>query len=461
VKQESIAFDKILITLQVDEGAKVWCAAWSTTTVPVIDGSTYISAIKGKSADCSDSPQGNMCGTFWIYDLDDLEDDTGDGVASQADYDDRFAWKFNRDVDIVLSGLTAETDYTHIYCHAEDDESDGLGNSPNPTFFDTGAADASKVSVIQAAIGTVRTLDESPPSFTSLSVQDPTAQNNQITITLELNEPGTAYCRATRSDSGEMAADMPVDRILTANWSGEYLGTPVTINMDKLENVDPSMTNRDDWDSFFAEAKQYNIYCWAQDAATDTFGNSRPNYMHHAYVTTAVSDPSAPSGGLTAQVWIADATPPTLILVDVEALNDETIQMTLQLNEPGTIWCQASELDSSSETAYCKGANILAAADGTPCYFETFIKGSATDSTVFRSDVHTQFRNVEIEVNRIWESDASGSKVLEHEYPYKIFCFAEDDWKIQADAASPASVGFFVTSGTKQNATFGSGPTLK
>ena len=38
--------------------------------------------------------------------------------------------------------------------------------------------------------------------------QDPTRLNYAISVTFALNEPGTAYCRATRADSGEVAADM-------------------------------------------------------------------------------------------------------------------------------------------------------------------------------------------------------------------------------------------------------------
>ena len=51
-------------------------------------------------------------------------------------------------------------------------------------------------------------MDETPPSFTELLIQDPTAWNDRIEVTFALNEPGTAYCRATRSDSGEVEEDM-------------------------------------------------------------------------------------------------------------------------------------------------------------------------------------------------------------------------------------------------------------
>ena len=64
------------------------------------------------------------------------------------------------------------------------------------------------VHTLRAAVGNKTTLDTTPPSFTLLEIQDPTAANDSIVISFTLNEPGTAYCRATRTDSGETAADM-------------------------------------------------------------------------------------------------------------------------------------------------------------------------------------------------------------------------------------------------------------
>ena len=56
------------------------------------------------------------------------------------------------------------------------------------------------------------------PINSSLST-DPTAANNKLIVTFTLNEPGTTYCRVTRTSSGETSADMPINRILTADWS--------------------------------------------------------------------------------------------------------------------------------------------------------------------------------------------------------------------------------------------------
>ena len=51
---------------------------------------------------CQDS-SGNECGSFWVYDLDDLEDTTADGVATPADFDT--SWKYQQDVSILLLNL--------------------------------------------------------------------------------------------------------------------------------------------------------------------------------------------------------------------------------------------------------------------------------------------------------------------------------------------------------------------
>ena len=40
-----------------------------------------------------------------MYDLDDLEDTSADGMTTQAQYDAATAWKYNQDVDIIVAGL--------------------------------------------------------------------------------------------------------------------------------------------------------------------------------------------------------------------------------------------------------------------------------------------------------------------------------------------------------------------
>lgn len=60
--------------------------------------------------------------------------------------------------------------------------------------------------------------------------------------------------------------------------------------------------------------------------------------MPQEYLSAAVVNPLLPAGGATMGLWVTDVTPPTMIYVAAEAISRDTIQMTLQLDEPGTVW---------------------------------------------------------------------------------------------------------------------------
>jgi hypothetical protein len=259
VAAESISWHQILITLQVDEGAKVWCAAWKQSDNVPGGQWTYPSGTEHETAieqwgqpgnaggyDCyENTPAKRRCGEFWVYDLDDIEDgDANDDVTNQAQYD-ASTWKYDQDVEIIVDGLTEEVEYPSIYCYAEDDEDQTVGgllgmvydeNASPPAWYGTAKTDPNKmiyhplssagpqnvhtISQDTGGIGTIETLDESPPIFDILMIQDPTAWNDRIIVTFTLNEDGTAYCRVTRSDSGE--TNLKINRILTADWSNVY-----------------------------------------------------------------------------------------------------------------------------------------------------------------------------------------------------------------------------------------------
>jgi len=429
IMAESISNSQIIITLQVDEGARVWCAAWDVDNDPLITASNYETKLKAMAGDCMDN-KGRQCGTFWVYDLDDLEDNPLDGVNSQADYDSTDEWKYNQDVDIIVYNLIEKKDYPYIYCYAEDDEEDGIGDNPNKMMFDDSAnAGPSNVHTIKTGIGTIQTLDESPPSFTQLSMLDPTAYNDRIIVTFSMNEAGTAYCRVTRSDSGETT--LRINRILTANYEG-IVGAPGDvqyITVDKLEQRDALP---------LYEQAQYDVYCWAMDAAVDTQGMSRPNYMIQDYIdnpvgSTGLEAVSAPNGGKTTSVWVKDLTPPVIIYVSSEALTEEVIQITLQLNEPGTVWCQPV-LPNTDGT-------YVDVNDVTLSTYKSYIQGRSSQAT-FREFVHEAYRNVDVEVNRIEVDTGTSADPLIYETPYNIYCFAEDDWQIEAENSGSQSINF-------------------
>jgi len=381
-----------------------------------------------------------------------IKGSTSDQTVFRADVHEAY-----RDVDIEVNaiwekdttGSTAlqhEEDY-QVFCFAEDDwklqADNAVSNSPNfASPANPNKTPLSDVVSLKDAIGVQTTLDDSPPSFTLLQIQDPTAYNARIIVTFSLNEVGTAYCRATRSDSGETSGDMPINRILTANWSAEYSAGAVTIEMTNLENVDPALTVRDDEVASITEQTQYDVYCWAKDDAKNSFGYPRLNYMTQDYVSADIATPSSPNGGRTGAVWVVDSTPPTIIPVSIEPIAEDTVQVILQLNEPGTLWCAMALPDSSPATQYCKFGDYQESNAGASCYFETFIKGLVSDGTVFRADVHQSYLDYEIEVNRMWEKDQVGSAPLPAQTDFNVMCFAEDDWQIQASNAMVRSPNF-------------------
>ena len=105
VAKEALSKDQIQITLQVDEGAKVWCAAWTEEPTvgvggPAIQESNFEALIKSQTTACKDNKE-RQCGSFWVYDLDDLEDTADDSMTTQASY----------------THLGFPTSYHHIYIH--------------------------------------------------------------------------------------------------------------------------------------------------------------------------------------------------------------------------------------------------------------------------------------------------------------------------------------------------------
>jgi len=441
---ESIKRDQIIITLQVDEGSRVWCGAWITD--PGLTSLNYITTLKNYPT-CKDN-KGRQCGTFWIYDLDDLEDVPGnDGVATRADYDKWENWKYNQDVDIILSGLVEEQDYPYIYCYAEDDEQDGIGS----VFADTnkmlwavtaaGNGTSDNVYTMGKEIGTIQTLDDSPPSFTYLAIQDPTAFNDRIIVTFKLNEAGTAYCRVTRTDSGETT--LRINQVLSANYGYEVVSPTATgyITIDKLETRD---------DKVLYEAAQYDVYCWAKDSAVDTQSMTRPNYVIQDYLEANTNAIAAPKGGRSQYVWVKDMTPPTIIFVSREALTESIIQITLQLTEPGTVWCHPAVPNISSAYA----ATYMAINDVTAATYISYIKGRGAS---FMEYVHVPYVNVDVEVNKLAKDTGLSADLLLKSTPYNIYCFAEDDWKIQAVNAVKKSINFNVANAATPNMTVGNG----
>ncbi|CAE7840500.1 unnamed protein product, partial [Symbiodinium sp. KB8] len=211
-----------------------------------------------------------------------------------------------------------------VFCFAEDDwpaqavSSVVSVNFGSPTA--TNKVDLSQGLALRDAIGPLATLDEAAPTFTFLEIEDPSAGNDRIVVTFALNEPGTAYCRPTRSDSGETWLDMHINRIVSAAWSSPFSSGVATIEMTSISNR--SLDRLDN--AALDEAVRYDVYCWAEDDALDGWGMPRPNLMSQEYAGTAVNNASSPAGGFTAGVWVRDSTPPKMIFVRSEAVARST-----------------------------------------------------------------------------------------------------------------------------------------
>jgi hypothetical protein len=485
VAAESISKQQILITLQVDEGSKVWCGAWTTARTSWVDGNydheTDIEAVAVAGNCYENTPAKRACGAFWVYDLDDIEDgDTADLVTDQASYD-ASTWFSNQDVEIIVDGLDEQVDYPYIYCYAEDDEDtlDGmvydenanppvwyLGHlpaggkaSPNKMWYHTtgttslplGPQNVHTISQETGGIGLIQTLDESPPRFGTLKIQDPTALDDRIVVTFNLNEDGTAWCRVTRSDSGE--SNLKINRILTADWSGVYThgttpvptpspGPDITIEITSLEQKAGSETIK--------QETQYDIYCWAKDSAIDTHNNARPNYQAQSYVETDVgANTMAVLGGTTKNVWVTDSTDPQIIYVASEAIAETTIQVTLQLDEPGTVWCAIARPNGAADQSlYCTESEIPSNSACGNNVYETYIKGSS--GAVFTQQVHVPYVDYDLDLNLIQEQGTSASQSLKALSGYKVYCFAEDNWDLESVNAVSKSINFDTT-GIVQN----------
>merc|ERR1719482_1455981 len=140
--------------------------------------------------------------------------------------------------------------------------------------------------------------------------------------------------------------------------------------------------------------------------------------------STDVGSPSSPSGGRTRNIWIVDVTPPTLIHKNTEALSENTIETTLQLDVPGTVWCQPVLPSISPSSSKLKADHLTAA------NYEVYIKGDSTRGTYNSRDVHVPYNNVVVSMNMIEDASRTSSSSLVAEETYHIFCYAEDTWDL-------------------------------
>ncbi|CAE7397025.1 PEPD [Symbiodinium pilosum] len=315
----------------------------------------------------------------------------------------------NTNVEVVVSGLNEFTLYD-TYCAAVD-------ASTLPTVNEMVQADILNTF---PAIGQLTTLDQSPPVFTELGAKGTT--ENNIQVTFKCNEACRAYCRVTRSDSGETS--LSVNRILKADYYADQSGNAMasaTIDLARLENdVSLDLLDRGTLYDVFCwsrdEAVQYSCYAQAPSASCTTY--RRNNYQDQTYVDTAfggtppatVTNGAGLPGGKILHVRTPDTTAPSITFVEAESTEESSITVTLQLDEPGTAYCKAYTTTQTVDAA------LYTALTTAPVYKNTV------------TNWNNIYKNFDIKV--------SG---LTMETKYFVYCAAEDDELVEgATTIDPA-----------------------
>merc|ERR1719353_1912082 len=125
--------------------------------------------------------------------------------------------------------------------------------------------------------------------------------------------------------------------------------------------------------------------------------------MNYSTANADVVSPAVPSGGTTRNIWVRDETAPVLTLINSETTAEDEITLTLQLDEPGTIWCQAFEKYSHMAQP------TLTNQDYKLINHVGYIQGDQARGTQFRAFVSEAYDDVTIVVNRIESSNRNSS----------------------------------------------------
>jgi hypothetical protein len=364
VSAESPIKTDIRIKIKMEEPGTVWCNSFPTGTSY---GSITFNAV--------------IAGGFKSY--------VGMGSGYSPD------GPVNTNVEVVVTNLQEQTQYD-TYCTAQDASTlPSVNKLLDVTTIDT-----------KPAIGQITTLDQSPPEFTTLGARG--IDENTIQVTFRCNEDCRAYCRVTRSDSGETS--LSINRILKADFKADWTvasGADQTIDLSRLED-DSSLP-------LLERGTLYDTYCWARDEAVqhschakaasavcETF--PKPNFQGQVYVDTAFggTPPTtklSPNGGKVLHVRTPDTTPPTVVFIEAESTEETSITVTLQLDEPGTAYCKA--------------------------YTTVQFAGNALFNDLTSSG--TVYKNKVTNWNNIYKNFEVKVADLSKETKYYVYCTAEDD----------------------------------
>jgi hypothetical protein len=212
-------------------------------------------------------------------------------------------------------------------CHAKDAgalcETFFKPNFQGQVYVDTafaGTPPATKLNPSGGKLLHVRTPDVTPPNVVFIEAES--TEETSITVTLQLDEPGTAYCKAytsTQAASPALFTDLTTGAQLykntVTNWNNIYKNFEVKV-------------------ADLTKETKYYVYCVAEDdelmeGATTILPQPTSNNRATPMLTES-------TGRFT-----LDLTPPIINIRSIKSMSEKTSTITLQLDEPGTAWCKA------------------------------------------------------------------------------------------------------------------------
>ena len=239
-------------------------------------------------------------------DLDTPDDPTENFVGSSVYDPVRYA---EHEVDVT--GLTDKTFYW-VYCYSLDVEI--------PT------ANVATSAQMRATERKVRTLDTTPPTFTSFTCEPTPGTEDSITVTLAMNEVGRAYCKVVNRN---FISPSP-NAVLAEGFYAEVADTNTfTIDVNQITTG----LGATGMEALFRKT-DYDVYCWSQDG--EGYPYHGPNGM-----ADVVACPDN-------HVTTLDNTMPNMRFVMAESISASQILITLQVDEGAKVWCAAWNADRKS-----------------------------------------------------------------------------------------------------------------
>jgi hypothetical protein len=239
-------------------------------------------------------------------------------------------------------------------------------NNQGQVYVDTafgGTPPATKLTPSGGKMLHVRTPDVTPPNV--IFIEAESTEETSITVTLQLDEPGTAYCKAftsTKSIDSALYNELTTGTVYkntVTNWNNIY------------KNFEVKVT------SLTKETKHY-VYCVSEDDEV-VEGSTTID------PSPSTNNRSTPMLTESTGRFTLDLTPPIITMNSIESASETTARIFLRLDEPGTSWCKAVRDQFDSPTI-----NQIIAAN----FFSTV----ATSNTEFSVQIQNLERDTEYDV---------------------------------------------------------------